>query len=369
MYESDEDFTSFLRRTFSEAYLFDDSHSAWKQMQEEQDGWVFVSQFEAFPEIVEACEDLNELVQVAKRLEDFEVNPENTAIRRKTPLDESKNPALRTLFVKPIHVNATEEEISSFFSSYGTVERVEKSFFLDYDLRSNQLKRLYKSSAFLQFSSVEEAQQCYETKPQLGQLNNFGDYFLPRLQYEFKKDYEELLADKKEANELRRQRETLIQTLSPDEHEREVSIKKFVQDNSILKLLNPPTGVTWRAIKTVLSELVKGKCHITYVREDTEGHVVYLYMKTAKAASILLDAYRSARDSTRLRTRRVAPMMELCTGDEELEAQERFLKEENERIQKKITRNEKRARRIRQVPPIRSTKAVFDSTSLVASIS
>jgi len=338
------DLSDFLQNLFSDEYLFDSAHAAWRAMTQRNEGWILISHFLTFPDVMQLCESVDEVLEAARQLgETLEVNQEGTAIRRKDPLLEKDNPVHRTLFVKPIHPDTTDKEIKNFFSVYGVVEKVEKKIFTEYDRNTGQSSQRIRPTMLIQFSTVEEAKKCVNAKPSFGKLNNIGDHFVPRLHVDFFSDYDEKKSELAEARFLKHKREVLIHggeaTNAKSSTPRPF---KFVQTGSILKVLKGPPGVSWREIKSVLSEIGGDQCRVSYVREDGESGITYLYMKTSKAAETLVDLHRSITGTERERVCRIVPVLDICTGEEEQVASEAYLAEENAKARKKHHRNEKR---------------------------
>eukprot|EP00759_Apiculatamorpha_spiralis_P013761 PhF_6_TR20513/c0_g1_i1/m.29575 len=346
-----------VSKFLSDEYLFDSTHTNWKDMVASMpDGWVPASDFMSFMEVSKLTDSEDDVLHAASQVPWLEVSP--AGIRRRTPLDPTKDPALRTIFVKPLHEDTTEEEIRKFFSLYGNIESVQRNQYTGIGGGN-------RPSAFVLFSTIAEADKCVKAKPSYGRLNNIGDFYVPKLLVVMKNQHEVQVSQQAEAlfqRNVREKRVAANQQFRGGPQQQSTSSSssagpiKFIPEGSILKI-NSKTN--WRDMKCTVGELCKGVCNVVYVypHNDPEVNITYIFMKTPQGAKHALDKFHALTDSARDRVVAVLPTLELCHKHEEHMVRENYLKSSNEQAAKKQSQNEKRQlRQTTQAPQNRVQK-------------
>lgn len=339
-----------LSKYFSDSYLFDPSHSSWKDMMLQNDGWVSASQFFTFPDVAVYCTSELEVLEAAQKMPSLVVDASTKNLRRRTPLDLTADPIRRTIFAKPFHENTTDEEIIAFFQKYGTVKSIERRQYTAFNASTVSQNQRNRPSVFVEFETEEQAQKCVEGKPSFGRLNNCGDRFVPRLTVTMKGMHEQLVADQAEADFNRQKRQALMasapaaaednNTPAPQKN----SVTKFVPEGSILVIPVTPPGKSWRDLKASIGEIAKGKCSVVYTKTDPSGRT-YVFMKTKEGAVATLDAFYALTGPAKEALVRTIPAMEILHGSEEKRVREQYLAVGNEQAQKKMAANEKQAQK------------------------
>jgi len=120
------------------------------------EGYVSLDKILTFKRMQELCTDKEAVVEVLRDSSVIQLNPDETMVKRIAPLPENDITKERTAFTEGWPENVTMEQVSSFFSSIGSVLSVR--FIKDTD------KHL-TGKVYVEFSSVEELQKAISKSP------------------------------------------------------------------------------------------------------------------------------------------------------------------------------------------------------------
>eukprot|EP00760_Papus_ankaliazontas_P017608 PhM_4_TR17342/c0_g1_i1/m.41195 len=324
-----------IKSYFTEDYVLDDAHTSWKEMLQASNMWVSAQQMLSFPNVSQIANSASDVLDAAATLGAlFEVDKGAERLRRAAPLDLSKDPAARTVFVRPIPSEAKDDEIAAFFGSFGAVVKVVRRTFTHFDASAGQRQR-NRPSAFVEFDTPESAKRCIDAKPSYGRLGNLADHFVPKLVVEMKGTHMQQEADKAEL-EYHRNRRAQMQQQGAEGAASKV-VTKFVPEGSILKA-RLGDGVTWRDVKTLLGGLAKDICTIVYVKEDPRTKATYVFMKSTEGTRRTLDKYHASVGSDAVLAKKILAL-EVATGGEEVQVRTAYLQGGNEQAKKKHAKN------------------------------
>ena len=92
----------------------------------------------------------------------------------------------RTVFVQPIPFYAVDNDITTFFSKWGKIEKLQRREWMDYkDPRNPVLRK--KPSVFVVYRTREEADKCVASTPTFAAATGLGRHFIPALHVEIRK--------------------------------------------------------------------------------------------------------------------------------------------------------------------------------------
>lgn len=230
-----------------------------------------------------------------------------TKIIRAAPLDLNLDPDRRTVFVKPVHTDATDADVSTFFSQFGNVERVERRVFIDYGKDAK-----VRSSVFVVFSTVAEALVCVKAKPSLPLTGvRLADTFLPKLVVTMKQTHDQQAADSADRDFSRAQRDAAEKAELPTSSGNAATAVDALMASNVTKFLLPghtcvirglQTNASWSVIKTRLGELcskepsLRAKIALVHVVDGGSNlpATAYVVLRSSQAAQQLLTLHRSA---------------------------------------------------------------------------
>ena len=207
----------------------------------------------------------------------------------------------RTLFVKPIHRNTPDEEISDFFGAYGTVEAIER------------INRKGVNGALLTFKEKDAATHCLKAKVSYGTLEGIGKYFIPKLFICTMEEYHAREAVEKDLQKYKRMRGED----TPEESKEESAIGA----QCLLRVSDLAPKMTWRDVKATLGEYLKGVAQIAFVIHESSESDAFVVMKTPEGAKAMLAIFN---DEANARLQKSIPKLVLVEGEEENAVRTKF---------------------------------------------
>uniref|UniRef100_A0A7S4JH99 RRM domain-containing protein n=1 Tax=Paramoeba aestuarina TaxID=180227 RepID=A0A7S4JH99_9EUKA len=224
----------------------------------------------------------------------------------------------RTIFVRPIHHNASDEDVKAFFQAYGEVEALER--FSTYK-KANGLP----NSAFITYATEESAAHVIKAKLSYGKIDGIGNHFIPKLFVCSKAEYEQRQEDEVELKKAKKLRD---QAEAADKPAKEAKTEKKPQigENCVLKASGIPENYTWGAIKATLGDYVKGIAHISFVVHEVDKHQAYIVMKTPEGVAAALKIFNEKDHPQAARLHKALPELIQLEGDEEATFRENFSK-------------------------------------------
>jgi hypothetical protein len=290
---------------FSDTFLFDPSHKHWRDILTQNEGWVDLAAMSSFVDLANACGfdvvgRIGPLIASSEVLESRTVD-DRVQVRRKVAIDANANPDARTIFTKPIHTDATNEQIKQFFEKWGKVASVERRYFAHLDLETKAVTQKARPSCFVVFETAEGANACLAAKPSYGTLPDaLGSLFVPRLTVATKDGYEQRMSDVAEKDHQQIQRKNLMGVADaatkggPPEAPR----PKMMQVGACVKAIGLAEGTTWMDVKCRLGNLAINdpqlKNSIVQCKEAKNGTECYLVMRSPDAANLLITTYTVA---------------------------------------------------------------------------
>jgi len=122
----------------------------------DEEGYVPLSVISTFTRIKNLTTDLNLIAAALKTSEVVQVNTDGTKVRRNTPLPQEDLSSKKSIYAKGFPVGTTIDDITAAFDPKFKVAcvRIRKT-----------LDKKPKESAFIEFSTVDEAKAAVESKP------------------------------------------------------------------------------------------------------------------------------------------------------------------------------------------------------------
>jgi hypothetical protein len=187
-----------VERVFSKDFLFHRDNRAWHNIVVDEDGNpidVECFQLATFSDVAANASPVPAAMgkEIASALASSKVVEAKTdasgqvVLRRKERLQLAEDPDLRTVFAKPIHFDATDDQIRGFFSQWGKVEAVERRQYLAGTAGNEKVR----PSTFIVFSTIDEAAKCVAAKPSYGKgTTELGSMWIPQLTVVMKQAHE-----------------------------------------------------------------------------------------------------------------------------------------------------------------------------------
>eukprot|EP00759_Apiculatamorpha_spiralis_P025349 PhF_6_TR28335/c0_g1_i1/m.42004 len=335
---------NLIENFLSDDYLFNEDNASWRALFESRNGTIPLSQFMSFAEVSRLVGSPQELVNALKGSQKVTLVDE-TSVRRQVSFDPTKDPSLRTVFIKPIHEHAKDEDIKQFIAKFNvTPLRVTRKTFTSFDPQSRQQSQKKKPSALVELKTIEDAKKLCDLSQQgllsYGSLGNMGDRFLPKLTASMKSD--QTPDDAAESPKQQHPDSPAAQLSSTSTTP--VALKppiKPAPDGAILVVPNSKSD--WKGVRDAVAKVCKGVSSIVYAKQIASpqgGNRTYLIMKTAAGAQHILKEYHSFLQDIGA----VVPSIELCVGDEESNVRHAFYQEGVEQWTRKIAEQENKKR-------------------------
>jgi hypothetical protein len=353
-----------IEGAFSAAYLFDAVNYSWRGLvvdTDEDAGGEFqpldvdAQLLFSFPGVVGACSGSQAamVAQVADAVKASTVVNVHAAaadvvvLRRAAALAKNDDPALRTVFARPVHYDATPEQVAAFFAEFGAVERVDRRHFI----QSGSERA--RPSTFVVFATIAGAQACCKGKPSYGGgSTELGGMFVPKLQVMMKADHEHDASVAIANDAAKNAREVVNAAAAGGADDDETS--RFLRPGHTVKMANIPAGSKWADVKAKLGNLgmnqpsLKKKVGVVQI----VGSTGYAFCKTAEVAKMLLLTYTAvlAGEDKSLPEKFVAdfraavPSMTLLDGAEEQEVIKLYPEWAGGKVKRKQILNSKRGR-------------------------
>ena len=207
----------------------------------------------------------------------------------------------RTLYVKPIHRNAPDEEIKEFFGAYGTVESIDR------------INKKGVSGALISFADAKAAEHCLKAKVSYGKLEGIGKYFIPKV---FICTMEEYNAREAVEQDLQKNKR-----LRGEDQAEEKKDEGAIGAQCLLKASDLGPNMTWRNLKATFGEYLKGVANIAFVIHEGSDTHAYIVMKNAEGAQAALKVFE---DEANARLKKSIPELTLVDEEEESAVREKF---------------------------------------------
>ena len=240
-----------IEHIFSAEYLFD--HEIFRKMASPKGGpehdsppLVPLSTIARFSSIQEALQ-MGELTNegIDKIVSALQGSPIVSAVhderagwcvRRTRWLRDDEDPARRMVYARPIHPNASNEEIENFFQKFGVIQKIDRSKAPPDD------KCMH--FAVLRFATEESAEACVKSNVSYGTLDSpLGQHFVPKLHVMLYSEFKERDAQKaavREQDELRKNMERAQEVITGAPFR----YRKALGRGRTLKITGVPPGVS-----------------------------------------------------------------------------------------------------------------------------
>ena len=346
-----------IERVFSDDFLFHRDNRAWHAVVVDDEGEpqdVDAFQLATFSDVASNASLVPAVMvkEIAAAVEGSAVvaatvEGESVTLKRKAALKPDEDPDLRTLFVKPVHYDATDDQITAFFSKWGTVEAVERRQYLAGAAGSEKVR----PSTFVTFKTREQAMACVAAKPSYGACeSDLGGLFVPQLQVMTKDAHERAQSAVVQRGAALQVQQAMtggaaaaVPAADP------LGAHKSLRPKCTCKVPGLSADATWQPIKAKLGNLVvshpelKKKIGLVHV----EDGAAYVVCKTPEAAQTLLVAYGSVSKQNEKFAedlRAVVPRLVLCEGDDEAAFIQKYPSLVTGQVAKKVVANQKRGR-------------------------
>ncbi|KNH03994.1 RNA-binding protein [Perkinsela sp. CCAP 1560/4] len=227
----------------------------------------------------------------------------------------------RTVFVRPVHHLASDDEVKAFFAAYGEVESLER-------VNATKNPKAPPNAVFLTYTTVESAAHLIKARVSYGSLEGLGKYFVPKLFSCTKTEYERRQEDEKELQKRKQARDgqdgVATETPKQPKAPKSESGKRPSGANCMLKCTEIPSTMTWRDIKATLGDYLKGVAQIAFVIHEPQAAVAYVVMKTAEGASAAQKIYGDMSHPQAARLHAAIPNLFILEGDEEQTLRAKF---------------------------------------------
>lgn len=253
-------------------------------------------------------------------------------IRRKAFLRPEEDPALRSVFVRPVHPDATTAEIASFFGAFGAVEDVTQRVGL------KGSGSVLSASAVVVFTTVEGARACAEASAK--KSLSYGSttvplamHFIPKLVAKMLRDHQETVAEQVRVAEQKQLHANIVEArkdLSDVSAAPSASFewKRQLPVGRTLKCDNLPAHVSWEQIKANIGNLslsqpvLKGALSLVRIVEGGNAspfaaRTALLVFKSPEAVEHLVATYSLATIDYIEKIRALCPTLSRLTPAEE----------------------------------------------------
>ncbi|CUG24941.1 RNA-binding protein, putative [Bodo saltans] len=269
-------------------------------------------------------------------------------IRRRAFLLSSEDPALRSVFVRPIHPEASTGEVISFFSHFGAIEEVTQ--------RGENQKgsgSVLSASAVLVFETEDGARACVDAstskKLSYGTLPTpLAQRFVPKLTAKLLNDHLESVAEQSRVAEQKQLHANIIEArkelatttsssstsgggAATSSTSNPFEVKRYLPAGRTLKCMNLPENVSWQEIKAHFGNLslsqpvLKGAMTLVKIVDasSTTSSSVFktrtalLVFKSAAAVEHLVATYSLATMEYMDKIRALCPTLAHLTAEEE----------------------------------------------------
>ncbi|EKF30602.1 la RNA binding protein, putative [Trypanosoma cruzi marinkellei] len=166
------------------------------KMAENAEGFVPLETLLTFNRVNSTTKEVSELAAAIKPSEKLVLSEDGLMVRRRDPLPESIQTDEQTVYVKPLPPGATLEELTEFFSQYGTVQAVWRRYFPG--KKDAEPEARTKPSVFVVFGTKKEAEALKASPPMHNGV---------QLMVEMKKEYLEKKAEEISAKNKGRNRQ------------------------------------------------------------------------------------------------------------------------------------------------------------------
>jgi hypothetical protein len=314
-------------------------------------------------------------------------------VRRRAFLTPEEDPALRSVVVRPVHSDATAEDIKSFFAAFGAIEDVTclRNHKVSLDAASKPAV-----TATVTFASVEAANACAtaaaEKQLSYGRLPTLlGQHFVPKLTVMMQQSYLEHIAEHTRASEQKQLHANIIEARkalaaassakqsgsTPANHEHAsqkgkeepsstnhsvggsaniFQVKKYLVANRAIKCEGLADHVSWQEIKAHIGNLslsqpiLKGAVSLVRILEKDECPSLFptrtaiIIVKTPVAMEHLVTMYSMATIEYLDTLRRLCPTMGHLTQQEDAWVRGQYPSWTEKRVESKAQTNRKRDR-------------------------
>ncbi|EKG02149.1 la RNA binding protein, putative [Trypanosoma cruzi] len=166
------------------------------KMAENAEGFVPLGTLLTFNRVNSTTKEVAVLAEAIRPSEKLVLSEDGLMVRRRDPLPESIQTDEQTVYVKPLPPGATLEELTEFFSQYGTVQAVWRRYFPG--KKDAEPEARTKPSVFVVFGTKEEAEALKASPPMHNGV---------QLTVEMKKEYLEKKAEEIAAKNKGRNRQ------------------------------------------------------------------------------------------------------------------------------------------------------------------
>jgi RNA recognition motif-containing protein len=270
-------------------------------------------------------------------------------VRRRAFLRADEDPALRSVFVRPIHPEATSAEVIAFFSPFGAVEEITQR------VGQKGAGSVLSASAVLVFSTEEGARACANAsaskKLSYGASSTpLAQYFIPKITAKLLNDHLESVVEQVRVAEQKQLHANIIEARkdlaaatsagsssgtdattslsSSPSSSNPFEVKRYLAAGRTLKCDNLPEGTTWQEIKAHFGNLslsqpvLKGAMTLVKIVEANASPVLttrtaLLVFKSPAAVEHLVATYSLATMEYMNKIRALCPTLARLSAEEE----------------------------------------------------
>jgi RNA recognition motif-containing protein len=267
-------------------------------------------------------------------------------VRRRAFLRADEDPALRSVFVRPIHPEATSAEVIAFFSPFGEIEEVTQR------VGQKGAGSVLSASAVIVFSTEEGARACANAsaskKLSYGASSTpLAQYFIPKISAKLLNDHLESVVEQVRVAEQKQLHANIIEarkdlaaatagsssgtdatTSLSSSSSNPFEVKRYLAAGRVLKCDNLPEGTTWQEIKAHFGNLslsqpvLKGAMTLVKIVEANTSPVLttrtaLLVFKSPAAVEHLVATYSLATMEYMNKIRALCPTLARLSAEEE----------------------------------------------------
>jgi len=259
------------------------------QASQNEEGYVPIATVATFKRMKELTPDVKKITEIMRSSSELDVSSDGLMVKRKNPLPELDTSLDRTIYAKgfPSSDGVTIDEIAEVFKPYGKV--------LSVRIRKT-LEKKSKDSAFIEFSSAEEAKAASTAKPPAKYKNTELTKVMMKQDYTNMKKEERKQAEKEKKDSKRKAEEPADDTTKeskkarkgPKDGKQEKDEKKEEEEDKIIpgviiQFKNIGEGVTREILKETFGKYGK-VAFADFSQNQLQGYMRFDQADDAKKA-------------------------------------------------------------------------------------
>lgn len=360
---------STVENYFSPKYLFDPAHDLFRAIVSpeahdtmEHPPWLSVATLLSYRDIADALaalprvdDRIKAIVEALRDSADVELHEDVKGwnIRRKHFLRDDEDPALRSVFVRPVHPDSTDEEILHYFAPFGAIEEVNRK-------RTFGESDRLRASVVVLFVQQKDAEACASSTHSFGVLPvALGQRFVPKLSVMMLRAHEDHVREQNRSAEQKQLQANIVEAQRTLAAAKDGSTlfeaKKFLAPGRTMKVAGVARSTTWQEIKAKLGNLTLSrpalKGAVTLVTIEEAGvsplfpeRTAFVVVKTEAALEELQATYALADGAFMEEIKRICPNLTILSEQEDTWARKRFALWTEKRVAIKVDQNRKRDR-------------------------